>query len=442
MTTADEPRAPGGAARLYALALGEDDVRLCRDIPEAACRDQPVNFVVQAAANALSKFGDGLADAKVVLPWLLGTLGAPGYLIGLLVPVRESLSLFPQLLIGAAIRRFPVRKWFWAAGSLVEGLCMLAMAGLLVAGVEGAAAGWAVIGLLALFSLARGVCSIAAKDTLGKTVSKSRRGRVNGLSAAAAGVLVGAVGIWLVLAPAAERGAMLPAMIVGAGLVWLAAAAIFVLVREEPGATGGARSLFGSLAGEVREAWTDPELRRFLVARTLLLGSALAGPVYVSLAERASGGEIGVLGQLVVVSGLAGALSSTVWGRLSDRSSRRTMAWASGLAGGTAAVVAAAELPAPRAAGVGLPVAGVFVLGVAHAGVRIGRKTHLVDMAGGDRRTSYVAVSNTAIGIALLAVGAVVGIVMTWSAVAALALLAALSLAGVAVTLRLAEVQG
>lgn len=40
-----------------------------------------------------------------------------------------------------------------------------------------------------------------------------------------------------------------------------------------------------------------------------------------------------------------------------------------------------------------------FVLSVAHSGVRIGRQTYLVDMAGGVKRTDYVSVSNSLIGI-------------------------------------------
>ncbi|MFP5412415.1 MAG: hypothetical protein ACLGHB_05525 [Gammaproteobacteria bacterium] len=45
------------------------------------------------------------------------------------------------------------------------------------------------------------------------------------------------------------------------------------------------------------------------------------------------------------------------------------------------------------------------MLGIAHAGVRLGRKTCLVAMAGSNRRTDYVAVSNSVIGAMLLAVG-------------------------------------
>lgn len=94
------------AFRIYDLATGDEDARLCRDIPEDQCREQPRAFVHQVVAHGLSKTGDVLADPKVVLPWLLGLIGAPVFLTGLLVPVRESLALLPQILVGGVIRRF------------------------------------------------------------------------------------------------------------------------------------------------------------------------------------------------------------------------------------------------------------------------------------------------------------------------------------------------
>ncbi len=48
-----------------------------------------------------------------------------------------------------------------------------------------------------------------------------------------------------------------------------------------------------------------------------------------------------------------------------------------------------------------------FILGIAHSGVRLGRKTYVIDMAGGNKRTDYVAVSNTVIGVLLLIAGGI-----------------------------------
>ena len=67
----------------------------------------------------------------------------------------------------------------------------------LVVLLSGATAGWALVGLLTVYSLARGLCSVSAKDVLGKTVSKSRRGTLMGYSAGIAGLATLGLGIYL-----------------------------------------------------------------------------------------------------------------------------------------------------------------------------------------------------------------------------------------------------
>jgi len=446
MSTSAKPAASAADAlafRVYDLAIGEDDARLCRDIPDDQCREQPRNFVLHCLAQAFSKTGDALADSKVVLPWLLGAVGAPVFLIGFLVPIRESLALLPQVLVGGAIRRFAVRKGFWAAASVVEGLCVLLMAAVAAAGPGGAAAGWSIVGLLVVFSLARGVASIAAKDTLGKTVSKGRRGRVGGYSTTASGLAAGAVGLYLVVTPAAARPDwLLLALVAAAGLAWLLAAATFALLREYPGATDGGRSLGDMARAQLRLLLADRDLRLFLLARTLMISTALAGPVYVALAQRATGHALDRLGWLIVASGLAGAVSASVWGRLADRSSRLTMAAGAAIAGALGLAVLALPAAAPGVSGhIAFYAAILFVLGIAHAGVRIGRKTHIVDLAPGDRKAQYVALSNTLIGILLLALGALAGGVMALGFELAIAVLSGLALLGAATALALRNVQ-
>ncbi len=82
-------------------------------------------FSIHFMALALTKIADGLIDPKIVLSWLLSTLGAPGYIIGALVPVRESGALLPQLPLARLIQRQPRRKGFCAIGSLIQGAATL-----------------------------------------------------------------------------------------------------------------------------------------------------------------------------------------------------------------------------------------------------------------------------------------------------------------------------
>ena len=87
-----------------------------------------------------------------------------------------------------------------------------------------------------------------------------------------------------------------------------------------------------------------------------------------------------------------------------------------------------------------LPVA-YFVLSVAHSGVRVGRKTYVVDLATGNKRTDYVAISNTVIGVMLLLVGSVGALVPVFGNAGVIALLAFMGLAGALLGTRLPETQ-
>ena len=167
---------------LYNRITGDEDARVCKDIPESACHDQPRNFFAYLVANLLGKISDEIASAKLVIPWMFGALGVPALFTGLLVPIREAGVLVPQLAVAAYVRRLPVRKSVWIVGAVLSALSLFGMAAAAVS-LEGTAAGGVIVAMLVVFSLARGLCSVSAKDVLGKTVSKSRRGTLMGWSA-------------------------------------------------------------------------------------------------------------------------------------------------------------------------------------------------------------------------------------------------------------------
>jgi hypothetical protein len=429
--------------KLYDLATGDDDARLCKDIPAGQCNDQPVNFVLQTASQALSKTGDALADAKVVLPWLIGAVGAPLFLIGFLVPIRESLALLPQILVGGMLRRHAVRKYFGVVFFAAQGLCVLGMALVGLSGMTGAAAGWTIIGLLTLFSLSRGIVSIASKDVLGKTVSKTRRGRVNGYAGTISGVLAAFVGVYVALAPSEGRPDwLLYALLLGAAGLWFASAATYVRLVENPGATNGGRGFKELFGDQARLLLSDSDLRLFLYARALMISTALMGPLFVAMAQQRAGNDLSSLGWLMLSAGLAGAVSSSFWGRFSDTSSRMTMALGAGMAGGLGVGCLLLIAIAPSVATtVAFYAALLFLLSVAHSGVRIGRKTHIVDLAGKDNKSEYVALSNTIIGVLLLIVGAFSGAAMAFGLEVGIAALSVLALAGAALSTRMRNVQ-
>ena len=104
--------------KLYGYLAEDEDARVCKDIPDSACNDQPQAFIAHLIALSMTKLGDSLVSARLVLPWILTSLGAPSAFISALVPLRESLALLPQLIIAQQLRETPIRKWFWVAGSI------------------------------------------------------------------------------------------------------------------------------------------------------------------------------------------------------------------------------------------------------------------------------------------------------------------------------------
>jgi len=426
----------GAVEQLYEVLNSDESARVCRDVPEAACKHQPRNFVLHLISLALTKSGDALADPKLVLAWLLSGIGAPPALIGLIVPIRESLAMLPQLVISAIIRRRPIRKTVYSLGCLLQGIAMLGM-GLVTLKLNGATAGWAAVGLITLFGLARSLSSISFKDVIGKTVSKGQRGTVSG----SAGTIASAIGLavalgfafgWIPLTVTVVSG-----MVLVAGVMWLLAGFSAGKLIEEPGATEGGINGLKSVLGQLVLLKTDHQLRRFIITRVLLLSTALAPPFYVALSGSDETKALGALGAFMLASALAGFLSTYVWGRLADLSSRKVLiiaALVAMIANGAAAVTALA-FPA-LSSGAWLLPALLFLLMVAHQGVRLGRSTHVVDMADRDSRASYTALSNSTVGLALLFGGGfgliaqAFGVGTVLALFATMAVLAAISAAG------------
>jgi hypothetical protein len=433
---------PDWMESIYERLAQDGDGRVCQAIPDEACRETPGNFFRMLAANALSSVADSVASAKTTLPWLLLQLGAPAWMLSMLVPIRESGSMLPQMLIGAMVRHQAIRKWIWVSGGLVQGLCLGGM-GWVALRLQGVAAGTAIVLLLLFFSLARGACSIAFKDVLGKTIPKTRRGRLSGWIGAVSGVASLGIGLALGILPPDGSITVYVALLLGAAVLWGLAAWSFALIVEYPGATEGGVNGLGESLKKMALLRDDVPFRKFVLARALAMGSGLAAPFYVALARNALGDALALLGLFIALEGLASLVSSPVWGHWADRSSRQVFAFASGLASVLSVSVAAwSWLGLSAAASLWFYPIAFFGLGISHAGVRLGRKTYLVDMSEGPQRTDYVAVSNTVIGVVLLASGMLGALAATFSVEATVLVLGLSGLAGALLSLRWKNVSG
>lgn len=215
---------------------------------------------------------------------------------------------------------------------------------------------------------------------------------------------------------------------------WLIAGGIFRGVEEPiPDEDVEAQGLNKSWWKDTWELYRgDEKFRRFVNVRALLLVSALSTSFIVVLSRDAGQAMLSGLAGFVLASGLSNLLGGRLSGVWSDRSSRTVMA-AGGAAGGASAVLlalVACAWWAPASLNAWVMPLGFFLVNLAHTAIRVARKTYVVDMAGGDKRTQYVGAANTMMGVVLLIVGGISAVIALAGPAPALLFLAAIGLLG------------
>ena len=389
-------------------------------------------------SNGLQNIGDQVVAPKTVLPWLFNAAGVPAAFTSFLVPIRESGSMLPQAFLSPWVTSQSSRKRVWLIGSWGQALASAGIAaGALL--LDGPALGIVVLLLLAIHAVFRSLCSIAGKDVQGRTISKGHRGDITGRATALAGGFTLAIGLALTFIPNELPQWALAALLAGGAATWALASLVFTRI-DEPTPDTDATDGQG-----LAEMWalvkSDRDLQRFLVVRSLMLVTALSTPFIVVLGSR-EGADLTGLGAFVIASGGASLLGGRISGRLSDRSSKSTMAWAAGIASTVLILLVVSARLADDTVNAWVMPLGFFLVNLAHTAVRVSRKTYLVDMADGDKRTMITGAANTVMGVVLLVVGAVSSAIALAGPQAALIFLAVVGFCGVFGASNLKEVSG
>lgn len=375
-------------------------------------------------SNGLQNLGDQIVASKTVLPALFNAAGVPAFFTGLLTPIRESGSMLPQAALTPWVTTHRARKRLWMIGSTGQAISAAVIA-LAAFFIRGAWLGVIVLLALAALSLFRALCSIAGKDVQARTISKGQRGRVTGSATALGGGATLLAGVILFLLGDLTISTMGIVLLVGAS-TWAIATRVFSHV-EEPVPEGEQEGIDKSWWSDTWKLFTDDaQFRNFVIVRALLLVSALSTAFIVLLHDDLSG----VFG-FVIASGLASLIGGRVSGIFSDKSSKNTMAAGAAASSVIILLIVASSHWASDALNAWVMPLGFFAVNLAHTSVRVARKTYVVDMAGGDKRTQYVGAANTMMGIILLIVGGISSVIALAGPEAALIFLVLVGFIGV-----------
>lgn len=392
--------------KIYDWITDEGEERICKAIDEEQCKSVPGNFLKNSFSGFCSKLAEQLVSPGVTLPWILSMLGASTAFAGLLVPLKNAGSLLPQLLVSAKIRGFKQRKYFWAYSAFFQFLMVLMML-LAFLFLDGNPAGYVIVFSLFLFSVASGVASVSFKDVMAKTIPKGRRGRLLATRATGGGILTLLAGLlmYFFLQNTSEKLPFI-ILIASSAFLWLGAAFFFSIIKEEDGATEGGRTPID----EVKKGWTvftsNKNLRNFILSRAMLMAIPLAQPFFILYGKEVTGASFSGLGLLVIVSGIAGFISSPFWGKFADRSSRKMMIVIAFLGVLNIMLVIGYDYMNPDLKTIYTFAPLILLNMIIHGGARLSRKTYLADFAPEDERPLFISLSNTFIGLfTILAAG-------------------------------------
>lgn len=371
------------------------------------------------ASLASTKLADILISAKTTLPALMLALGAPVWMISWLVPIRESGALLPQAALGVSLRHYPARHHIWRLGLVVQVLSVI-MIILSAWWFKGITAGWFVLGGLCLLSLGRSACSLTMKDIQADIAKKGERGKLLGIASTTSGVLTLVIAVPLFFFADKLGETLIFGLILTAvsamllGLFILLPVHTCVETSQHP-------------KGD-KQGWLnfDAVVYKFIVVRGLFVHSALVAPYFMLETEQDA---TRLLPFYVGAQAAATMLSSFIWGSVADRSARLTLQLA-----GVLALLACGGLLLFPGHSIWMSGGLFFVLAVAHTGVRTGRKTYSLDVKSGQARTELVAFSNTAIGVILLAFGALYAGLKAASDINIVATMATMLLVGIGLT--------
>lgn len=396
------------------------------------------NFFALLIQGIFRNVGIELASEKLVLPYIYTTLGGAVLFVGLLTPAVIIAKLLVQLFGARLIAMTSVVKWYLALATIV-GAMALAIISLVAADIP---LGWlpaAFVATAMAVGVGTGLSGIAFQDMLGRVLSEPLRANLLFYTSAAVGVvtIVATIASQAIAGlSVAEEAWQDHVHLVWTGTAMMLLAALAVLGIDERRKPTGGRSdgeppYFTALRAGMRRVSRLRWLRRFIVARVLLLSVEIAIPFFAVHAAAFYENMATSLTFFVLSSSVGLLVGGFLWPWASKRSIQRVLATSAGLGFG-AAMLALARNYVPDLQVPATHAVMFAMLGLGTQGVFNGAALYVVNAAGDEERPYCVALANAVAGVAGIGLALIAGTISTQRGViAGLMVMAVLNVAAV-----------
>jgi len=372
------------------------------------------NFWLLVANGSLAAASSALYSPAHILPVLVLKLTGSNFWAGLPLALINLGWLLPQTFAAHINRHLTHQKRAYLLPAVVRSCSWVVAAATLVFFPDAPPSVLCavVMGMFAVHSFSCGMLGPAFFEVSTKAVRPDGRGKLFGYrqtigNVAAAGVSVSLVA-WLLAEPRGLRfpvnyGVLFSFAVIGSILV----ATTFMLVKES---RQNPRPTAHSFGDHIREGFAlfreDADFKRYIILRVVLMLSLTAVGRYTVFAVAVLGLPVQFVGVFMGISAAALAVTSLLWGHISDRRGRKVLLVASAVSAVATPLVALgakASSPAVLFTVASMDFTGQVlllclafaVIGSSTASLQIGIITILMDIAPRHKRASYYGFTNT-----------------------------------------------
>ena len=379
---------------------------------DIAIRHLRRNFILGVLNGALFHFSNALISPSLVLPLFVRYLTDSHLLVGLIPSIQEAGWFLPQLVASRYVQHRPRKKVYYSAAAVVRAaswglltIALFALGGsrLLLLAIF--------FSLLVVFRFSGGVAGISFMDIVGKAIPVTRRGAFFGSRNFFGGILA-FMGGFIVKYALDQSGYPFPAnfgLLFALSFVALSVALFFFTQVVEPvePVHEGEVALLQQFRRALEIVENDARYRRFLSLRLCLMATQMATPFYILYARDRLGIPEGMVGLYLSAMTVVSVGSNLVWSRISDRRGNKLLIQIASIVGLS---IPLSALLIPHLSGLFSPGSLGYLFGVVFAllgsytaGARIGNINFLLEISPAAERPIYLGLTNTLLGMALLA---------------------------------------